>query len=122
MPVLDLGCLVGIGIVPVGLAGYLREGEPEGLFVEDAGRNCPRGDCDHLGPVGLEGLLAVPVGTGDDTGLPAGVPAGAGGVSFACGVWPMTVSVGSGHTGAFLFGTGLSTLRASTAQDYQDGH
>lgn len=41
MPVLDLGCLVGIGTVPVGLAGYLREGEPEGLFVEDVGRNCP---------------------------------------------------------------------------------
>ena len=37
------------------------------------------GDGDHLCPAGLEGLLAVPVGAGDDAGLLAAVPAGAGG-------------------------------------------
>ena len=64
---------------PVGAAGYLREGEPEGLLVEVVGPRGVGGDGDHLGPAGLEGFLVVPVGAGDDAGLPEAEGEGAGG-------------------------------------------
>ena len=56
-------------ITAVGVAGYFGQGEPEGLFVEDVGLGGLGGDGDHLRPAGLEGMLAVPVGAGQDAGL-----------------------------------------------------
>ena len=60
-------------------AGDLGQGEPEGLLVEDVGPGGVGGDSHHLGPAGLEGLLAAPLGAGDDAGPLAAVLAGAGG-------------------------------------------
>ena len=64
---------------PGGAASDFGQGQSEGLLVEPVGLGGLSGDGDHLGPAGLEGILAVPVGGGDDAGLLAAEGAGAGG-------------------------------------------
>ena len=50
--------------VPVGVTGYLGEGEPEGFLVEVVGTGCVDGEVGHPVPAGVEGpaaSLVVPV-------------------------------------------------------------
>ena len=53
--------------------------QPEGLLVEAVGPGGVGGDGDHLGSAGLEGFLVVPVGAGDDAGVPEAEGEDAGG-------------------------------------------
>ena len=77
----------------MGATGDFGHGEPESLLVESVGLGGFGGDGHHLLLAQVEGLLALPVGAGDDPGLRASVPAGTG-RGFQEG--------GEGHGGLFL--------------------
>ena len=68
-----------IDTVPEGAAGDFGHGEPEGLLVEGVGPGGFGGQGDHFLEAGVEGPAAAGVVPGEDPGLLAAVPAGAGG-------------------------------------------
>ena len=76
LPAFFEGLVDGVG-VPVGAAGYLRQGEPEGGLVKGVGGRGLGGQVDHLIPAGLEGAAALRMFPGEDPGLLVAEGAGA---------------------------------------------